>query len=94
VTETPILIEPRPFQFFGKKWTEATAIGRACAATFAGYLIGEGIEFHHDPPGTARGPVHRFLIAASPTKVRRAAERALSPGKEALQPAAPDAEPA
>jgi hypothetical protein len=90
VTDTPVIIEPHPFRFFGKKWTEATAIGNSCAAAFARYLVEEGIEFHHEPPTEAHSAIHRFVISASPTKVRKAAERALSPGHEASAPAGAD----
>jgi hypothetical protein len=80
---TSVVIEPRSFQFFGKKWTEVTVMGQANASVIAGHLVETGSEFHHEPPadaGTASA-VHRFLIAAAPADVEQAIQRALSPGR-------------
>ena len=84
---TSIVIDPRSFRFFGKKWTEATVMGRDSASAFARYLVEHGVEFHHEPPTAAADtPVHRFLLGASPSEVERAVERALSPGREQAVP--------
>ena len=79
---TSIVIDPRSFRFFGKKWTEVTVLGRDSASAFARYLVEHGVEFHHEPPTAADTPVHRFLIGASPSEVEQVVERALSPGQE------------
>ena len=84
---TSIVIDPRSFRFFGKKWTEATVMGRDSASAFARYLVEHGVEFHHEPPAAAADtPVHRFLLGASPSEVEQAVERALSPGREQAVP--------
>jgi hypothetical protein len=91
---TSVVIEPRSFQFFGKKWTEVTVMGQASAAVLAGHLVETGSEFHHEPPadaGTASA-IHRFLVAATPADVKQAVERALAPGRRerTAEPAAPE----
>jgi len=89
---TTIVIEPRSFQYFGKKWTEVTVMGQASASILAGHLVETGSEFHHEPPAAAAAPaIHRFLVAAAPAEVRQAIERALSPGRRerTAEPAAP-----
>jgi hypothetical protein len=81
-----VVIGPNAFHCFGKTWSEATVMGLDSACLLARYLVEQGIEFHHDPPSAAHGPVHRFLIAGAPAEVRQTTERALAPGRHAPIP--------
>ena len=85
MSDTAIVIEPHPFMFFGKRWTDMTVIGHDSAALFASYLVARGVEFHHDPAETE---VHRFLVNAAPAEVEQCFDAAISPGREKRSPTA------
>lgn len=78
----PAIVDPRPFRFSGKEWSEVTVMGGEGAQDFARRLVTAGIEFHHDPPVAAGTTVHRFLVAAASVRVQGLAESMLEPGIE------------
>jgi hypothetical protein len=78
----PALVDPRPFRFSGKEWSDVTVMGGDAARHFAETLVGMGLEFHHDPPVAAGTTVHRFLVAADPQKLAQLADLSLAPGAE------------
>jgi hypothetical protein len=82
----PAVIEPRPFQFSGKLWTEATVMGQEGAIGFARTLVEQSVEFHHDPPASAGAVIHRFLVAAAPGVVAQLCEEAVPSDAAALTP--------
>lgn len=76
------VVDPRPFRFSGKEWSDVTVMGSDDAARFAEMLVGRGVEFHHDPPVAAGTTVHRFLVAADPQQLERLTQSSLAPGAE------------